>query len=88
MANKPLLWLRMADCCMGVLQPQTQPADLHPELSGVATHIGTDLPTWVLEKPVSGSMVETCCPTLEKHTETKLLNRRRLLLLLLGWVPF
>ncbi|KAA6422840.1 MAG: hypothetical protein FRX49_07375 [Trebouxia sp. A1-2] len=41
MANKPLLWLRMADCCMGVLQPQTQPADLHPELSGVATHIGS-----------------------------------------------
>ncbi|DBA84865.1 TPA: hypothetical protein ACH3X1_005885 [Trebouxia sp. C0004] len=40
MANKPLLWLRMADCCMGVLQLQAQPASLHPELSGVATHIG------------------------------------------------
>jgi len=43
MINKPLLWLRMADCCMGVLQPQPQTADLHPELTGVANHIGTDL---------------------------------------------
>ncbi len=43
MINKPLLWLRMADCCMGVLQQQAQPADLHPELTGVANHIGTDL---------------------------------------------
>ncbi|DBB12250.1 TPA: hypothetical protein ACH3X3_006354 [Trebouxia sp. C0006] len=41
MANKPLLWLRMADCCMGVLQQQAQPADLHPELTGMATHIGS-----------------------------------------------
>ncbi len=72
MANKPLLWLRMADCCMGVLQSQAQPADVHPELSGVATHIGTDLSALGFGKPESECIVATSCPILENtHTYTK-----------------
>ena len=40
--NKPHLWLRMADCCMEVLQPQTDGAQLHSEHSSLASHIGAN----------------------------------------------
>lgn len=40
--NKPHLWLRMADCCMGVLQPQTDGAQLHSEHSSLASYIGAN----------------------------------------------
>ena len=44
--NKPHLWLRMADCCMGVLHPQTDGAQPHSEHSSLASHIGAN--TWLL----------------------------------------
>ena len=54
MFDRPLLWLRMADCCMPLLQPQPH---LHPtteaaaEARAVATSIGEDLHSYRSSRP-------------------------------------
>ena len=58
-SNKPHLWLRMADCCMGVLQPQTDGAQLHSEHSSLASHIGAN---------TSDLLAESCSVTVRSAT--------------------
>ena len=89
MVHKPLLWLRMADCCMGVLQPQAQPADLHPELSGVATHIGTHTSPPGFRKACVRMHCGNSLPNSGKlKAKTNILHRCRLVPLLLEGMPF